>query len=118
MTMIDDDEMILLMVEAEVERHQARSRAKRIIDAARHQYKRYQCRRRGIPVDSTRCDLLMARAEDVIWRQIESTHRPRPRTLGELHRSNANHQLLTEAPAADDEASLGAPRVCGRSRLR
>jgi hypothetical protein len=66
-----DDEAIL-MVEAEIDRQQARTRAQRTVDAAKHEYTRWRCRKRGIPVDSNRCKQLMQRAEAVIMRTTEA----------------------------------------------
>jgi hypothetical protein len=76
-----DDEAIL-MVGAEIDRQQARTRAQRIIDAAKHEYTRWRCRKRGIPVNSEQCKDVMQRAESVMARQHEST--ARPKLLGAL----------------------------------
>jgi hypothetical protein len=93
-----DDEAIL-MVEAEIDRQQARTRAQRIVDAAKHEYTRWRCRKRGIPVDSNRCKQLMQRAEAVIMRTTEAAKPIRPFV------PEAQSRLLTEAA---DESGLAA----------
>jgi hypothetical protein len=68
---------IILIVEAEIERDQARRRATRIVDAARQQLLKNHCRRQGIPTSSAQCAAVMQRAEAANVKTTESTHRPK-----------------------------------------
>ncbi len=90
------DEEAILMVEAEIDRHQARRRAKRIVDAARQQLLKNRCRRQGIATSSAQCQAVMARADEALLRTTESTRRPK--LCGALWGwSPSGKQLLNEA---------------------
>jgi hypothetical protein len=71
---------IIAEVEADIDRHQARRRARRVIDAARLQLMKQKCRRQGIPTSSAQCAAVMTRANEALMRQPEST----PKLMGAL----------------------------------
>src|SRR6266496_5067375 len=94
---LTEAEMIAI-VEVEVQRDQARRRAKRIVDAARQQLR---CRRQGIATSSAQCQAVMARADEALGRTTESTHRSN-KLLGALWGwSDSDEQLLNEAGETD-----------------
>jgi hypothetical protein len=68
----------IALVEAEIDRHQARRRVKRVTDAARAELRKQKGRRQGIPVESAQCAAVMQRAEEVLMRQKESAKPFRP----------------------------------------
>src|SRR6266516_629387 len=94
------DEDAILIIEAEIDRAQARNRAKRVIDAARAELRKQKCRRQGIPVSSAQCAAVVARAESVMMRTTESAKPIRP------FAKEPQSRLLTEA-AADPRAAGG-----------
>jgi len=73
--MVTEDDIITL-VEAEIEKMHAKRRAKRVIDAARHELRKQKCRRQGIAVDSAQCTArvyeVMQRANEALMQQHES----------------------------------------------
>ncbi len=91
-----DEAAIILMVEAEIDRAQARNRAKRVIDAARAELRKQKCRRQGIPTSSAQCQAIIARADEAMMRTTESARPIRP------FAPEAQSKLLAEA-AADPE---------------